>query len=89
MKVKDFLTSKNWCKGELAFDKEGYPCEPTDPKAVEWCIIGAIHKCYPTMRGRDKMCRKLAKIIGVTSIPTFNDDSSWKDVKAAIMKADV
>jgi len=46
IKVKDFLTEENWCKGALARDCEGCAVGWDNSRAVKWCLVGAISKCY-------------------------------------------
>lgn len=33
---------KNWCQGYIARDKFGHPISAIDPKAVQWCALGAV-----------------------------------------------
>ena len=47
MKIRTLLkTSKRWCKFRLGIDKDGIECIGNDECAVQWCLIGAVQKCY-------------------------------------------
>jgi len=45
--LKELLSDKNrWCQGTRAKTKEGYPISEKDPKAVRFCLLGAIGHLY-------------------------------------------
>lgn len=31
-----------WTQGQMAEDEDGQPCDEMDPKAVAWCLTGAL-----------------------------------------------
>jgi len=48
MKILELLTSgKCWCKNDLAKTKRGEATMPYHHDAAQWCLIGAIERCYP------------------------------------------
>lgn len=38
----------NWTRGVLAKDNDGKPVPPCDPRACQWCALGAISKVCDT-----------------------------------------
>jgi hypothetical protein len=47
MKPSELLADPvSWTKETLARDVEGKPCESDSIKAVCWCLVGAVERCY-------------------------------------------
>lgn len=48
MRVKQLLSSKDkWCKGAVARTKDGIGLYyASDERACQFCLVGAIDKCY-------------------------------------------
>jgi len=42
------LLERGWCKGNYARDEMDHPCDVFDSKAVQFCLIGAVKRCYPS-----------------------------------------
>ena len=43
IEVKELLSDRNkWCQKGLAIRADGYPTYPKDPKAVSFCLLGAL-----------------------------------------------
>jgi len=40
--AKAKLTPETWAQGDYAFDADGNLCNPTSPKAVCFCAVGAV-----------------------------------------------
>ncbi len=40
-------TESKWSRGNNAVDVNGTPCIPNHPKAVAWCLMGAVQKLHP------------------------------------------
>lgn len=48
MKVHELLDNESkWAKGSYAFNAEGRYCYEWADEACKWCLLGAIHRCYP------------------------------------------
>jgi len=39
-----FMKPENWTQFHHARGIDNYPCDPTDPQAVRFCLDGALHK---------------------------------------------
>ncbi|PYQ25648.1 MAG: hypothetical protein DMF56_27015 [Acidobacteria bacterium] len=47
MKISELLTdASKWTQRTYARDEFGDDVAATDPKAVSWCLVGALVKCY-------------------------------------------
>ena len=86
MKLSElFKTKDQWTQHEYAKTKEGGPIDPNHEKAVCWCLIGGIMKCF----GEGAGCvisefKRLAFRRGFLNIVHFNDSSSFEEIKAVI-----
>ena len=92
--VLDLLTDpKRWTKGTLARDDRGVPTCVDDPKAVCWCLMGALHKCYLSGNYADAI-ERLANVLtamGIPSLVAFNDhpDTTHAMVLHALQRAEL
>jgi hypothetical protein len=51
-KVHELLRDeRTWGKGCSAMDVHYDGVEPDDPSATQWCLAGAIERCYPGEEG--------------------------------------
>jgi hypothetical protein len=90
MKMKKLYADEStWRKGFFAADKEGKSCMPEDKKAVSWCLIGAIYKCYDDKKAR-KVFDKVVAALPV-HISVWNDDQkrTFQDVKDLVTLLDI
>lgn len=46
MKAYELLLKKGWCQGDYARNENGADVSHTNPKASEYCALGAICCCY-------------------------------------------
>src|SRR5574337_1253637 len=90
LKVIDILTSPSkWCKGYFAKDKRGIKISERDEKAVRFCLVGAIHKCYEDDKSRkifERILKTLRKEGKFTFSSDFNDSpkTRFADVRRLI-----
>lgn len=97
MKIQKLLnTEKRWCRGAEARDIHGTPVSPQSPEAVQWCLLGAINKCYGSYTNDyDKIFDRLRNTIEaprkIFGVANFNDRASttFADIQKLIEKADV
>lgn len=95
MKVKNLLTEKSkWTKGTEARRKSGHAVVLDSPKAVKWCLLGAIKYCYPDWEDRWEIMKKVYSALELElsdSITDWNDKKSriFKEVRSLIEKADI
>lgn len=48
MKVHELLARPEaWTKGAVARDASGIEVDFNSPSACQWCLMGAVVKCYP------------------------------------------
>lgn len=91
VKVKDFLTPENWCKGEMAVDLAGNPVSWQSSEAVKWCVLGAIGKCYGRFdtSAIDRLKDVVVKRGYPKWISSFNDMVEWDSLISAVEEAGI
>ena len=82
MKAYELLDSEEkWCKGANARDKDGNIVDPTSSTAKQWCINGALCRCYRKVADMGAAANKLSKLLtGRISWPG-GPYISWQDKK--------
>ena len=105
MKAYQLLTSaQTWCQESPAQDSAGTKLQALDPRAVKWCVLGAIQKAYPPVGWNavmDNLLRGLSvSELGIKqmngsdkacSIMEWNDDPqcSFEEVKELLVGIDI
>lgn len=90
MKIKELFSYKSrWCQHSYAKNAKGDPCLPKDKDAVSWCLVGAVYECYSKNEDFDRIFRLFHSHWGMVSASTFNDESSFEEVKAFVEKLDI
>ena len=92
MKISELLTSKDkWTQGPEAEDRYGRPVYHDSPRAVCWCLMGALMKCYPDVVQRDAARMRLYEAIRFPNIMWWNEcpERTFVEVKAAVEAAGV
>ena len=89
--VLDLLSDpKRWTKDTYARREDGEPVCSRSPRAVSWCIAGAITKCYPDAeypRMHSIIFNILQKRNVELGIGGFNDDPrTTHDQVVALLK---
>ena len=92
MKVGKLLSDKSkWCKKKLAATKDGESCLIFDEFATQWCLEGAIIKCYVMdFETQRKINERIRNKIG-NDIPNWNDapERTFEDVKKLVKKLNI
>jgi hypothetical protein len=104
-KAHQLLSSPEvWCQESPAKDARGNKLEAFDPKAVQWCALGAIQKIYPVWQCAEAMDRvlralciskegiaQLSKIDKACCLMEWNDDqqTTFEEIKNILLAADV
>jgi hypothetical protein len=96
MKIKELLIDETkWTQNCNARDKDETPINPNSPEAVCFCLIGAIHVCYPDPQDHNDVYDKIQNQIRtkylIPFISDWNDSSerTFEEVKEVIDKANV
>ena len=105
MKTYEMLNSPDaWCQKTPAETAQGNKVSALDPRAVKWCVLGAIRKVYPLTQfdtAMDNVLRALSVpdrgIARMTEsdkarcIMEWNDDrgTSFREIQEVLKKADV
>ena len=105
MKAHELLNAPQaWCQDSPAKDARGHKRYASDPRAVSWCALAAIHKAYAAsqreqamervLRALDVSERGLARMSATDKaccIMEWNDDrqSSFPEVRAILRQAPV
>jgi hypothetical protein len=83
-----------WCQKAEAYTAEGLPCYGHDPRAVTWCITGALLKVFPGLKDRVAASMKLLIAISYTRheiehIEEWNDakDRTWAEIESVLKEA--
>ncbi len=88
MKVKELLSDESkWTTKAFARTPDGTSVLANHPEACQWCLLGAIYKCY-----RDNPYPIYDKIYDETNgvgAVTFNDRASFQRVRELIEKLDI
>lgn len=92
MKISELLDSpEKWIKGANARDIHNIPVLSDDSRAIKWCLIGAILKCY-----REKeveICWKIETKIPAcfSCVVGFNDNpnTTFEMVKKLVDELDI
>ena len=97
-KVKTLLASPNrWTKGSFAVDSDGLSVASDSPRAVAFCLSGALNHVYGDTTIRDVKRKKLLKVIAKlypqhksNSPIHFNDQiANHTIIKKVLKEADV
>lgn len=94
MKIKELLaTEDKWCKYVFSKDIKGNEVlNPESPKAVQWCILGAIGKCYHLGTPELKtILDKVENALGTREIGKWNNapERTHKEVLDLVTKLDI
>lgn len=96
MKIKELFSDESkWTKGFYARDKDDERCYAEDSKAVKWCLIGAIHKCYSgsTLAMAKVLVQGISDKykIPIPSISMFNDaeGTTFAQIKSLVEELNI
>ena len=96
MKAWELLDSpEKWCKGTFAKNSSGDHVEIYGEAACQWCVSGAIHKCYEDQPFTiSVMLKKLQDRAGVRvgAFPgPWNDapERTWEEVHSLLKELDI
>ena len=98
MKTYELLDSaEKWCKGANARDKDGNIVDPVSSIANQWCINGALCRCYRKVSdmsaASDKLSNLLTGHISFPAVPYINwqdeTERTFEEVHQLLKEADV
>lgn len=90
MKVQDILTDESkWCKEHCAYDAQGNIVDPNNENAVCWCLYGALAKAGLWNTDEDKRLTNAIHSRFKMAVSSFNDRSSFAEVRALIEELDI
>ena len=47
MKAYELLSDETaWCQNAFAKTYDGFPSHPQDAASAQWCLLGALERCY-------------------------------------------
>lgn len=89
MKIYELLTDRRkWTRYRLAVDRRGLDIGARDKRAVRWCLVGALDRCYAGREGERIECL-LRAALRPQSIPDWNDRATFRQVRALVKRLDV
>ncbi len=85
---------ERWCQGALARTAHANVCAVEDPRAVQFCLVGAVCFLHDAPCEREDILKRLHESLLKRlheSLPSFNDSPSttFADVLALVQRADV
>ena len=98
MKVIELLDRpEKWTKGTWARDKAGMGVPGDSPAATQWCILGAVDRCYPTENVRlwsealHHLVVALLHLHNTRLIAEWQDrpETTWEQVRTLLERAGV
>lgn len=100
MKVQELLTDESkWTQDTSARARDGKPVSPQSQRAVCWCLVGAIVRCYPSdddnLAAFNKARRVIEPLIPFYSdtfgavVSMYNDSATFADIRRVIEQADI
>lgn len=101
MKVKELLADKNrWTQNVYARDAFDTSCGPLEERAICFCIIGAIKRCYGDKESLEKHLAGVNPVLARIKehliekglgkdIAYFNDTHTHEEVLAVLEKLDI
>lgn len=74
------LLAKGWCRGTYARDSKGNECMTTSPKAVTFCMVGALMRAAKDLKIKKDWnisCKLESEISALLDqhVPHFNDNN--------------
>ena len=81
MKAHELLSDESkWCQKTFAVDAHGVSIHCDNPRAVAWCLDGALLRCYLDARASDRAAyRQVANAIRAGGPGTLGGVSAWND----------
>jgi hypothetical protein len=79
MKAYELLKShRQWTRGAFARTARGVECDAADPRAVRWCLLGALQKCTEGHE-YDRIRAAIRRELCTTCIAVWNDERATYD----------
>lgn len=91
MKMYELLDSpEKWVKYHSAVTADGSPIVATDTEASRWCVLGALHRCYPVCNS-DARSKLLDRFAIMSRLTSWNDapERKYEDVITLLKELDV
>ena len=97
MKIRDLLkTEDNWIQRACARSKDNREIDTHSKLAVKWCLLAAVHKCYPNDEDRLEVFYKINIYIKSISALGFNEvgyndleTTTFEDIQRLYTKLDI
>lgn len=88
MKIKELLKNpESWTRGTYAKDAKGEGVMSRDAKAVCWCLLGALYRCYPD--NTVAISQALTDGAKSSNLAVWNDNHTHAEVLALVEKLDI
>lgn len=91
MKIKELYTDESkWTQTVFARDAEGNPCPFNSDKAVSWCLVAAVIKCYPAQESL-AIIKKIKDKIGGFYVGLWSDNyrRRFSDIQNLVTELDI
>ncbi len=89
--LKDLFTDEStWIKWALARDINGNDVGENSPRAVQWCLVGGLYKCYQGDKIRS-IHSKICSYIGDKLISVWNNapERTFADIRLLVETLDI
>lgn len=91
MKVKDFVSSTNWCQKALCRDVNDNVLDwPFSRNVCKWCLTGMVLYCYIYENKVKEILNKIKERVGNTA-HYWNDqpERTWEDIRNLAIELDI
>lgn len=84
MKIKELLASPDsWTQGTVAQDAQGNPVGYSNEKAVCWCLLGALMKCYSDPDEQLRISLRISEALKKHhNVPLILPYTFWNDLES-------
>jgi len=86
-----FADPKRWTAGNFARDFSGKGVSSYDKEAVSFCLIGGLNRIYTDMSARLEALGRIRNEVSdsLTELFSFNDESSYEDIRLLVKKLNI
>lgn len=89
MKVRELLSGpEKWCQRVYAKNCNGETVDYMSDSAVQFCLAGAIGRCYGTGTEASHFIRNRV-LDAVDCITVYNDTTSWECIRRLVEELDI
>jgi len=90
MKAWQLLSSpKNFCTRANARSNGGESVDATTIAACQWCLIGAVMRCYPDVPVRNAIFGRIKASRRIKHLSRWSDSHGWRAVHRLLKRLNI